>query len=213
MSNAFWNIDRIRIGFEKFYKENGRLPTALEVDKIDYLPSSRQIQRLFGGLPNLRKALGYADTHFGKGENRSKIGFAAHKASRISEKNLETLLIQYFHEVFVHIEKPVSGSKIRLDFYIYNQTKNFGIDIFTTENIHTLRSNLTVKAKKYTTFNELLYLVVDSSALTQQDIEEYHLGKVGIDLPSAKLITLNEFLLEMKQYIPYSNPIKEIYAK
>lgn len=180
----------------------------MEVDKISYLPSSRQIQRLFGGLPNLRKALGYTEVDFSKGENRSKIGLKSHALSKLSEQNLQDHLREYFHEVFVHIERPVRGSKVRLDFYVYNRTENFGVDIFTTENMHTLRSNLFIKLRKYSDFKELLFLVVDSPSIKQVDIESYNLGKTGELLPNAKLITLDSFLIKMKEFPPYENPIK-----
>lgn len=202
-----WSLEIIRDGFIKFEKEFGRHPSSIEIDGTEYLPSARQLQRLFGGLPELRQLLGYADTHLGKGENRSRIGKRSYALAKLSEANLEKSLCAYFHEVFVHVEKPVRGSKVRLDFYIYNQTTNFGVDIFNTENIPTLRSNLTAKSRKYSGFNELLYFVVESQNVSQSDIEKHNLGKVGELLPNMKLISLEYFLQEIKKFIPYKNPI------
>ena len=71
--NEHWTLEKIREGFERFRVEHGRLPIAPEIDKLDYLPSSRQIQRKFGGLEKLRADLGYEDTHFGRGTYRSEI--------------------------------------------------------------------------------------------------------------------------------------------
>jgi hypothetical protein len=48
-----WNNENIKAGFDRFITENGRLPTAYEIDDCSYLPSARQIQRRFGGLSNL----------------------------------------------------------------------------------------------------------------------------------------------------------------
>lgn len=56
-----WTQEKLKIAFERYIAEYGRLPTAPEVDLTDYLPSSRQIQRSFGGLKKLRQALGYED--------------------------------------------------------------------------------------------------------------------------------------------------------
>ena len=50
-----WTTERIKDGFERFRKENGRLPIASEIDSLEYLPSARQIQRKFGGLEKLRE--------------------------------------------------------------------------------------------------------------------------------------------------------------
>ncbi|OHA45886.1 MAG: hypothetical protein A3A80_04405 [Candidatus Terrybacteria bacterium RIFCSPLOWO2_01_FULL_44_24] len=48
----YWDLEKIKQGFDLFYKENGRYPTTFDVDDYKYLPSSRQIQRNFGGLKN-----------------------------------------------------------------------------------------------------------------------------------------------------------------
>lgn len=202
-----WNLENIRSGFERFEKENGRLPSSIEIDQTLYLPSARQVTRLFGGLPQLRTIIGYTDIHFGKGENRSSIGHRSYELAIISEANLGQKLCTYFHEVFVHIERPVRGSKVRLDFYVYNQTKNFGVDIFNTENIPNLRSNLTAKSRKYSGFKELLYFVVQSEGVTENDILNHNLGKAGQLLPNMKLISLNSFLEEIKKFIPHNNPL------
>ncbi|MDD4819113.1 MAG: hypothetical protein PHH27_02975, partial [Candidatus Colwellbacteria bacterium] len=114
-----YSIEEIKEGFERFKVINGRLPIAPEIDKIDYLPSSRQIQRRFGGLENLRKTLGYTDTNFGKGLFRSEITNRVNKRGRESEKTLEKILKDKFGEVFVHTEKIFDDSKNRVDFYIY----------------------------------------------------------------------------------------------
>lgn len=201
-----WTLEIIRDRFTRFEKEFGRHPSAIEIDQTEYLPSARQLSRLFGGLPELRQLLGYTDVHFGKGENRSRIGHRSYELAKLSEANLEKSLCAYFHEVFVHVEKPVRGSKVRLDFYVYNQTSNFGVDIFNTENIPTLRSNLTAKSRKYAGFKELLYFVVESRNLTQSAIEKHNLGKAGELLPNMKLISLESFLQEIRKFIPYKNP-------
>ena len=50
-----WTKENILNGLRKFFDDTGRYPTATEIDQNEYLPSSRQIQRAFGGLRNLRK--------------------------------------------------------------------------------------------------------------------------------------------------------------
>jgi len=86
-----WNLERLGKGFQQFFSEHDRLPTSNEVDKTDYLPSTKQIQRVWGGLPNLRKMLGYEDIHFGKGKFRSKISLDASIAGRKLEIRLEKI--------------------------------------------------------------------------------------------------------------------------
>lgn len=83
---SIWTIEKIKEGFERFEKENGRLPRALEVDSISYLPSARQIQRAFGGLVELRKLIGYEDNNFSAGKHRSKIGLESNAAVKMERK-------------------------------------------------------------------------------------------------------------------------------
>ena len=46
-------LKSVKNGFEKYYSLNGRYPTALEIDRCEYLPSSRQIQRNWGGVKKI----------------------------------------------------------------------------------------------------------------------------------------------------------------
>ncbi|MES2971937.1 MAG: hypothetical protein V4702_06475 [Patescibacteria group bacterium] len=47
---GIWTIEEIKAGFEAFVKDYGRYPTALEIDAYEFLPSSRSLQRSYGGL-------------------------------------------------------------------------------------------------------------------------------------------------------------------
>lgn len=60
-----WSLEIIRDGFERFKNEHGHYPKAPDdIDTCSYLPSRRQIQRIFGGLPQLRILLGLEDISF-----------------------------------------------------------------------------------------------------------------------------------------------------
>jgi len=50
-----WTKNKIKDGFDKFYQEHGRYPTALEIDEYADLPSSRQIQRRLAGYQSYGK--------------------------------------------------------------------------------------------------------------------------------------------------------------
>ncbi len=69
MSNQKWTVNKIRDGFEKFYELHSRYPTAHDIDDFHLLPSSRQIQRKFGGLTNLRKVIGLEIVNYGRGKD------------------------------------------------------------------------------------------------------------------------------------------------
>ena len=171
--NSAWTVEKIKEGFDRFIKENGRLPKSLEIDKTIYLPSRKLIERNFGGLEKLRGELGYLDTHFGKGKFRSEIAYRVNKSGRDIERTLEKLLKDKFGEVFVHTEKIFDNTKNRVDFYIYSPSGNFGIDVFGTGTMHNLQSNMSAKLKKYSGFKERLFFVVAGDSFSQDDLDNY----------------------------------------
>lgn len=201
-----WTIEKIKSGFEQFYKENGRLPTAPEIDSLPYLPSSRQIQRGFGGLERLRKKLGYEQTNFGRGIFRSNIATKSNKQGRDSEIKLEKILKEKFHEVFVHTEKIFDDTKNRVDFYIYSPDGNFGIDIFHTGTMRDLQKNINLKINKYKKFPETLYFVVDSKEFTQEMLDASIKNKIR-ELPvDTYLKTIDAIIEIIKNKKAYQSP-------
>ena len=202
-----WSIEKIKEGFKKFETEYGRLPTAPEIDKLDYLPSSRHIQMAFGGLQKLRGLLGYEDTHFGKGEYRSEIAKKSNTRGRETEVILEKILKNKFGEVFVHTEKVFGDVKNRMDFYIYAPEGNFGIDVFYTETMKDLQKNINLKIDKYKDFPELLYFVVGNSKFTQSDLNAYTLAKQKALGKKAQIVSLLEIQELIKPMSVYPNPL------
>src|SRR3989344_1552869 len=66
-----WSKGNIFAGLQKFFDEHERYPIATAIDLYGYLPSSRQIQRAFGGLVNIRRELGFSVTNYGAGQPRA----------------------------------------------------------------------------------------------------------------------------------------------
>lgn len=202
-----WSIEEIAVGFKRFLKDNNRLPTSQEVDKLKYLPSSRQIQRLFGGLPQLRKLIGYNDVYFSKGKHRSKIGFESNRRSRISENKLRDILYKKFHEPFVHQEKPIDiERKLRADFYVFNPQQNFSVDIFVTETFINLGTNVYIKLQKYSHLKEKMYLVLFSEKLTEEDVALLIERKKSRFPENIELITFDNFIKKISSIPAYSDP-------
>ena len=202
-----WTIEKIKEGFDRFQQENGRLPIAPEIDKLDYLPSSRQIQRKFGGLEKLRSVLGYQEINFGRGEYRSKISHRVNKKGREIELELEKILRDRFHEVFVHTERIFDDSKNRVDFYIYAPEGNFGIDVFCTDTMRDLQKNINIKIDKYLKFPCQLFLVVANPNFSQNDLDAYVQGKKK-ELPhNTSILTMEKLLSEIKEKRSYPDPL------
>lgn len=205
--NEEWTIEKIKEGFERFKIENNRLPTAPEIDQLDYLPSSRQIQRKFGGLEKLRTVLGYQDTHFGKGAYRSEIANRVNTKGRNAEISLEKILRKKFQEVFVHTERIFDDSKNRVDFYVYSPDGNFGIDVFYTETMRDLQKNINIKIDKYQKFPHQLFLVVGNTDFEQKELDEYMISKKKALPQNTTITTLNTLFEIIKNMRSYPDPL------
>jgi hypothetical protein len=205
---SMWTVEKIMEGFKKFELEFGRLPTAPEIDKLSYLPSSRQIQRKFGGLEKLREVLGYKDTNFGRGDYRTKIALRVNKKGRESEIELEKLLRNKFGEVFVHTERIFDDSKNRVDFYVYSPDGNFGIDVFYTGTIQDLQKNINLKIDKYLKFPSQLYLVVANPDFIQERLNIYSKNKRKVLPANTTILTMKTLLDLIKNKRSYNNPLK-----
>ncbi|MEX2054734.1 MAG: hypothetical protein WD972_00995 [Candidatus Andersenbacteria bacterium] len=200
-----WKLESIREGLQYFYDTHGRYPTAHEIDAFEFLPSSRSIQRTFGGLEKLRTVLGLKDTHFGKNEFRSQIAEKVGKRGREVELALEKVLREKFGEVFVHTEKIFDDTKCRVDFYVYSPSGNFGADVFYTESKYTLRVNINMKEPKYKNFTDDLYLVVANETFIQSELDQYMRLKRNPLPKNITIVTLLTFLQFIETKSIYSH--------
>ncbi|MDP3726375.1 MAG: hypothetical protein Q8R36_04225 [bacterium] len=157
-----WTLNEIKTGFQKFYEIHGRYPTSREIDVFEYLPSSRSIQRRFGGLVSVREALGL-NTSFDlrTGEHSSKrakeISVRAHKI----EKEVYDYLINIFGIEFVHREYFFTDDRrTRTDFFVYCKNRNFSVDVFFPKDRHNFIGCLNSKMKTYKDVGTLQYPVI-----------------------------------------------------
>lgn len=160
----------IKLGLERFYRENNHYPIAPEIDKCSYLPSSRQIQRKFGGLPAIRKQLGFKDLDYSKGVFRSKMASSTNILSSASEGNVRDFLNKEYGELCIHEEKKYGKGKNRVDFFIYAKT-NFGVEVFNTYTLRNLAKNMNIKLKKFYDYKFYLYFVVTGEDFNQTSID------------------------------------------
>jgi hypothetical protein len=202
--NTKWTTQTIRAGLEKFYNDFKHYPTSLEIDKCEYLPSSRQIQRRYGGLDELRKILGYSETHFGTGDHRSQIGKQINELSKNTENALYKILTDKFGEVFVHVEKPYSNSsKQRLDFYIYTPSGNFAVDVFYPKHLHSMVGVINIKQQSYIDYKGKLILVVANPQISQGEIDRLIKEKtkpISGNINVKTIIQFQEFIQNQSTY-------------
>ncbi len=200
-STPKWSEEKIAEGFKRFVIENGRLPTVLEIDITSYLPSSKLIQRRFGGVQKLRKSLGYELTSFNKGSVRTETALRINKLGRSYELNLQKFLENIYGKEFVHNEKALNNSieinsrnTINLDFYVFSLDGSFGVDIFHAKDRHSLVGSIIHKLKIYDQLKEDIYLVLYSDKVTQKELDLIISRKHNLLKMNIKVFTYNSFM-------------------
>ena len=167
-SNVKWTIEKIKKGFEAFYSEHGRYPTAIEVDLSPKLPSSRQIQRSFGGLPAIRELLKLkGQTDFTKGKHSSDRAYMINKRAHKVGQEVYEYLVGLFGKPFVHREFFFNDDRrTRTDFYIYYDKANFSVDVFYPGDARSMATCLNSKLNSYKAFQTsypTVFLVMNDS--------------------------------------------------
>jgi hypothetical protein len=127
-----WTLQNIKEAIERFKREYSYYPSTVDFDKTDYLPTSKMIQRSFGGISKLRSDLGLdATLDYRKGKVRSSKARQTYSQAIKFEEEFYKFLITKIPEVKVHEHKILRPGRVCCDFFIYtNDTKGIAIDIF-----------------------------------------------------------------------------------
>lgn len=198
-----WTIEKIKEAIDRFYEANGRYPVADDFEDCDYLPSARQIQRRFGGLPSLRKALGHSTSDFSRGDNRTAVAKNINSRAQHSEKEMEQFLISFFGKHFVHEQKLYGEGKNRFDFYVYAKGAEFGIDVFFARDLRTYKRIINIKEKKYNKTPVDVYLVnVSPAIIGRTDLNLLESNKKSKLPHNIKLVTYDEFVKHVRTLTP-----------
>ena len=196
-----WTLEKVREGFNLFFKEHNRYPTSHEIDSFKFLPSSRQIQRRFGGLVETRQKLKLnGPEDFTKGAYSSKRAGVINKRAHELEKEVYTYLSKLFGKEFVHREFFFTDDRrTRSDFFVYCKNGNFLIDVFYPKDIYNLIGCLNSKMRTYSNkISEeypILFLMMNEN-ITEGDIEKILKNKKNKLLGNQRVLTykgLKEF--------------------
>ena len=202
MNRGEVTLDNVRKGLEKFNEEYGHYPTAEEIDSCSYLPSSRQIQKKFGGLKKLRNVLGLKDLDYRTGNYRQATINKFLQLSVTSERATKEFLDKRYGEICVHEEKKYGEGRNRVDFFVYAK-ENFAVEVFNTYSIRNLAKNLNIKLHKFSDFPFKLYFVVTGGDFSQELIDAFISNKKELPLPpNMKCLTVEEFKKECLQNLP-----------
>lgn len=174
-SEEKWTLENLRDGFRYFNDVYGHFPSAHEIDAFKYLPASRNIQRRFGGLVELRKTLGlglYLDHT--KGEKRSAEASKAISRAHNYEEVFYNWLISIIPQVRVHEQKRLRPGNVSCDYFIYtSDVDGFAIDLFYAKDIHSLSGILSIKSKRYRLVSCKTFLVlVENTDISQEGIDK-----------------------------------------
>ncbi len=146
-----WKIEELEAGLKHFYEENKRYPTSTEIDAFEYLPSSKSIQRSFGGLVAIREKLNMEGNHdLRTGEHSSRRAYAINTRSNTVEKKVYDFLVNRYGKPFVHREYFfLDDKRTRADFFVYDSKKGFCVDVFYPSDRRNLIGCINNKLKKY----------------------------------------------------------------
>ncbi len=168
-----WTINEIEIGIKIYFDKYGRYPTTHDFDTVDFLPSSRLIQRKFGGIIKLKETLNLDDIKdHSSGECRSNMAKIMYSEAVEYESAFYKFLISKIPEVRVHEHKILRPGHICCDFFIYtSDTDGLAIDIFYAKDLFSLSRVISIKNKRYVGLNFPVYFVlVGNDGIKQKDI-------------------------------------------
>lgn len=170
-----WTTERLKDGIKKYHKIYGHYPTSFEIDKFEFLPSSRLIQRNFGGLVKLRESMkGNDSVDFRKGEHRSSRIKNINKRASDIEKEVHRYLVNTLRAESVHRKYYFTDDRRTCtDFFVNYRNINFSVDIFFADNKHNFIVCLNNKIKKYDNIDMVQYPVIFlnmNDKITYEDI-------------------------------------------
>ena len=198
-----WTLEMIKASVLGFFDEHGRMPTADDYDTCSYLPSSRYIQRYYGGLMTLRKTLNFdGPSSFTTGDFRSEVASKIFANSKVYEEQFYLYLISIFPEIQVHEQKRLRPGNVASDFFIYlSDTQGFAIDLFYADSIKNVNKIITIKRKRYDQLTNIpVFFIVINDSITQTDVDRM--------LENKKIVMLKHIRVFTEQY--FKNNLKEI---
>ncbi len=201
-----WTETQIKTGFLKFYSMNQRFPTAHEIDTFEFLPSSRSLQRSYGGLVNIRTRLFPEEiANFTSGEYRQKIASDTFKRSQAYEEAFHKKLCTYLEEISVHEHKIVRPGNVTSDFFIYlKPDAGICVDLFYAKDIFSVAGVINIKIKRYKKLEcPVLFVLLHDGSLDQTKITQLVANRTNPVPAHIRIVTEDYFwsdlILEIKE--------------
>lgn len=199
---GIWSLDQIKAGFEAYVDSYGRYPSAIEIDLFEYLPTSRSIQRSFGGLVKLRKELFPNEiSDFTRGEYRSKIASQAFRRAQGYEEIFYGKLCKYLDSISVHEHKVLRPGRVSCDFFIYlNTDMGVCLDLFYAKDKFSARGVIDYKLRHYREVQfPVVFILIGNNTISQDQLNSFLRGKKIKIRNDVRAVTEHTF---WHQYIP-----------
>lgn len=209
--NKIYTRETIIEGLHRFTQENGHEPSAIEIDGCSYLPTSRQIQRLYGGLQRLRTEAGMTNINHNTGAQRSMKAAQAQNRANDYESEILTAMIKKHHDPvnfmtdvireYAYQQYIAEGNwykNIYCDVAIVYREKQHVVmfDLFYPKDMHSLVGCANVKLRKLKNapvslippYTHEVILVSVNPDISQDEIDTREVSKKGI-----KLLSFDQF--------------------
>lgn len=199
-----WTLDNIKDGLEYYRELYGNYPTSKEVDRFEFLPAARSIQRNYGGLVNLREQLGLSGSHnYSKGKERGAKAQEADRRARVYEEEFFYFLSSQFAEIRIHEHKVIRPGNVSCDFFIYtSDTEGVIIDLFYAADIDSVSKVVNIKYKKYLEVKfPVLFIVVGNEKISQSSINTMAENRKIILPAFMKVMNESEFKVNLDKFI------------
>jgi hypothetical protein len=191
-----WTKEEVLAGLNHFYKLYSRYPTAHEIDTFEFLPSSRSIQRQFGGLVVLRKELiPRSHSNYTQGSYRSSMASKTYKRAAKYEEEFYQFLCVHFDPIAIHEHKIIRPGNVASDYFIYfSANKGIVIDLFYAQDMHSLGGVVNIKLKRYSSLPfKTIFILVGNELIDIDTIRKY-LSRRKVPIPFNILVdTENNF--------------------
>ena len=215
-----WTEDEILAGLQHFYVLYNRYPTAHEIDDFEFLPTSRSIQRNFGGLVALRKKLTPDSVvdHTAGDYRRNKAKEADLRAKSYEEEFYKFLTDNFF-EIAIHEHRIIRPGAVASDFFVYlTEVDGIIIDLFYAQDIRSLVNIVNIKLKRYAPLPYCTYFVLVGNAEISDDAIIQKMANRTSPLPAhIQVLTERKFkqvvieeLRTMSSYTNVSGPLTAV---
>lgn len=206
-----WTKEEVLTGLNHFYKLYSRYPTAIEIDSFEYLPSSRSIQRQFGGLVALRRELiPNSHSNYTQGEHRSSVASEASRRAAKYEEEFYNFLCSHFDPVAVHEHKIMRPGNIASDYFVYfSPDKGLVLDLFYAKDLRSLGGVINIKNKRYASLPfKIIFVLVGNDDINIKTVRDL-LARRKKSLPDNILVDTesnfkNSTIFQVKPLSDYS---------